>query len=206
MQNVSLPISDDVIKSLHIGDPVQLSGTMITGRDAAHKWMVETFIKQTRQPEGDDQDVYDAIKLILAGGAIYHCGPVVTGLDTKDYKFAAAGPTTSTREEIYQADVMRHFGMRAVVGKGGMGANTLAACGEMPAVYLHAIGGAAALIARTVVNVKGVHKMDFGVPEAMWVIEVENFPAVVTMDSHGNSLHADIDTSSKAVLDRLVSA
>ena len=100
MQNVSLPISDDVIKSLHIGDPVQLSGTMITGRDAAHKWMVETFIKQTRQPEGDDQDVYDAIKLILAGGAIYHCGPVVTGLDTKDYKFAAAGPTTSTREEI----------------------------------------------------------------------------------------------------------
>jgi len=127
-------------------------------------------------------------------------------LDTKDYKFAAAGPTTSTREEIYQADVMRHFGMRAVVGKGGMGANTLAACGEMPAVYLHAIGGAAALIARTVVNVKGVHKMDFGVPEAMWVIEVENFPAVVTMDSHGNSLHADIDTSSKAVLDRLVSA
>lgn len=206
MQNVSLPISDDVIKSLHIGDPVQLSGTMITGRDAAHKWMIETFIKQTRQPEGDDQDVYDAIKLILAGGAIYHCGPVVTGLDTKDYKFAAAGPTTSTREEIYQADVMRHFGMRAVVGKGGMGANTLAACGEMPAVYLHAIGGAAALIARTVVNVKGVHKMDFGVPEAMWVIEVENFPAVVTMDSHGNSLHADIDTSSKAVLDRLVSA
>jgi fumarate hydratase class I len=206
MQNVSLPISDDVIKSLHIGDPVQLSGTMITGRDAVHKWMVETFIKQTRQPEGDDQDVYDAIKLILAGGAIYHCGPVVTGLDTKDYKFAAAGPTTSTREEIYQADVMRHFGMRAVVGKGGMGANTLAACGEMPAVYLHAIGGAAALIARTVVNVKGVHKMDFGVPEAMWVIEVENFPAVVTMDSHGNSLHADIDTSSKAVLDRLVSA
>ena len=206
MQNVSLPISDDVIKSLHIGDPVQLSGTMITGRDAVHKWMVETFIKQTRQPEGDDQDVYDAIKLILAGGAIYHCGPVVTGLDTKDYKFAAAGPTTSTREEIYQADVMRHFGMRAVVGKGGMGANTLAACGVMPAVYLHAIGGAAALIARTVVNVKGVHKMDFGVPEAMWVIEVENFPAVVTMDSHGNSLHADIDTSSKAVLDRLVSA
>jgi fumarate hydratase class I len=206
MQNVSLPISDDVIKSLHIGDPVQLSGTMITGRDAAHKWMVETFIKQTRQPEGDDQDVYDAIKLILAGGAIYHCGPVVTGLDTKDYKFAAAGPTTSTREEIYQADVMRHFGMRAAVGKGGMGANTLAACGEVPAVYLHAIGGAAALIARTVVNVKGVHKMDFGVPEAMWVIEVENFPAVVTMDSHGNSLHADIDTSSKAVLDRLVSA
>jgi|TARA_Y100000310_G_scaffold278823_1_gene297570 fumarate hydratase class I len=206
MQKVSLPISDEVIRSLHIGDPVQLSGTMITGRDAAHKWMVETFIKKTRDPQGSDQDVYDAIKPILEGGAIYHCGPVVTGLDTKEYRFAAAGPTTSTREEIYQADVMDHFGMRAVVGKGGMGARTLAACGELPGVYLHAIGGAAALIAKTVVEVKGVYKMEFGVPEALWVIEVQDFPAVVTMDSHGNSLHADIDSSSKAVLDQLISA
>jgi|TARA_B100000315_G_scaffold232813_1_gene245378 fumarate hydratase class I len=206
MQKVSLPISDEVIRSLHIGDPVQLSGTMITGRDAAHKWMVETFIKKTHDPQGSDQDVYDAIKPILEGGAIYHCGPVVTGLDTKEYRFAAAGPTTSTREEIYQADVMDHFGMRAVVGKGGMGARTLAACGELPGVYLHAIGGAAALIAKTVVEVKGVYKMEFGVPEALWVIEVQDFPAVVTMDSHGNSLHADIDSSSKAVLDQLISA
>ncbi len=206
MQKVSLPISDEVIRSLHIGDPVQLSGTMITGRDAAHKWMVETFIKKTRDPQGDDQDVYDAIKPILDRGAIYHCGPVVTGLDAQEYRFAAAGPTTSTREEIYQADVMDHFGMKAVIGKGGMGARTLAACGELPGVYLHAIGGAAALIAQTVVKVKGVHKMDFGVPEAMWVVEVQDFPAVVTMDSHGNSLHADIESTSKAVLDQLISA
>ena len=93
-----------------------------------------------------------------------------------------------------------------MIGKGGMGAKTLAACGEVPGVYLHAIGGAAALIGRTVVAVKNVYKMEFGVPEAMWLIEVKDFPAVVTMDAHGNSLHADIETSSKAALDQLVSA
>ena len=85
---------------------------------------------------------------------------------------------------------MQHFGVRAVIGKGGMGARTLAACQAAPAVYLHAIGGAATLIAQTVTRVLGVHKLDFGVPEAMWVIEVKAFPAVVTMDAHGQSLHA----------------
>jgi fumarate hydratase class I len=179
---------------------------MITGRDAVHKWMSDTFIKKTRQPQGDDLEVYDAIKKLLVGSAIYHCGPVVAGLDTKQYKFVAAGPTTSTREEPYQGDVMKHFNIRGVIGKGGMGAKTSAACKDVPGVYLHAIGGAASLIAQTVTKVIGVYKLDFGVPEAMWVIEVKDFPAVVTMDAHGNSLHADIENKSKAALEKLLAA
>src|SRR5512140_3869838 len=115
--------------------------------------MVETFIKKTRQPSAEDLQVYEAIKPLFNGGAIYHCGPVVAGLDTKQYRFVAAGPTTSTREEPYQGDVMRHFNLQAVIGKGGMGKKTLDACKEVPGVYLHAIGGAASLIAQTVVKV-----------------------------------------------------
>lgn len=206
MRNVSLPIDDDVIRDLKVGDPVRLSGAMMTGRDAVHKWMIETFIKKTREPHGDDLAVYEAIKPLLAGSAIYHCGPVVAGLDTKDYRFVAAGPTTSIREEPYQGDVMRHFNVKAVIGKGGMGPKTLAACQEVPGVYLHAIGGAAALIGKTVVKVMGVHKLDFGVPEAMWVIEVKDFPAVVTMDAHGGSLHAVVESRSKEVLEQLIAA
>ncbi len=194
----------ETVRELKVGDPVQLSGVMLTGRDAAHKWMVETFIKKTRAPQGDDLAVYQAIRSLLQGGAIYHCGPVVARLDTGNYRFVAAGPTTSTREEPYQGDVMRHFGIRAVIGKGGMGPKTLAACGEAPGVYLHAIGGAASLIARTVEQVLGVHKLDFGVPEALWVIEVRDFPAVVTMDAHGNSLHAEVEQKSKVALERLL--
>ena len=206
MQQVTMPISDEVIRSLKVGDPVTLNGIMLTGRDTAHKWMIDTFIKKTRPPQGDDLKVYKAIRPLLAGGAIYHCGPVVAGLDTKEYRFVAAGPTTSTREEPYQGDVMRHFNVKGVIGKGGMGPKTLAACQEVPGVYLHAIGGAATLIAQTVTRVVGVYKYDFGVPEALWVIEVKDFPAVVTMDSHGGSLHAQIEKDSKAALERLLAA
>ena len=204
MREITIPIDDETIRSLKVGEPVTLSGVMMTGRDAAHKWMIETFIKKTREPQGDDLEVYEAIKPLLAGGVIYHCGPVVSGLDTKDYKFVAAGPTTSTREEPYQADVMKHFNAKGVIGKGGMGLKTLAGCQEVPFVYFHAIGGAASYIAQAVKKVLGVYKLDFGVPEAMWVIEVKNFPVVVTMDSNGGSQHAVIEQASKKVLDELL--
>jgi len=205
MRAVKIPISDKMIHSLKVGDPVSLSGVMITGRDTVHKWMSDTFIKKTRLPQGDDQAVYDAIKHLLESGVIYHCGPVVAGLGTGDYRFVAAGPTTSIREEPYQGEVMRHFHVKGVIGKGGMGNRTLAACKEVPGVYLHAIGGAASIIAQSVERVLGVYKLDFGVPEAMWVIEVKDFPVVVTMDAHGNSLHADVEARSKVVLDELLS-
>ena len=204
MKNLSIPIPDKDIRSLKCGDPVSLSGTLITGRDTVHKWMVETFIKKTRQPAGDDLKVYEAIKPLLDGGALYHCGPVVAGLDTGNYRFVAAGPTTSTREEPYQGDVMRHFNLKVVIGKGGMGPKTLTACHEVPGVYLHAIGGAASLIAQSVQKVVGVHKLDFGVPEAIWVIEVKDFPVFVTMDAHNHSLHADVEARSKETLERLL--
>ena len=205
MRNVTIPIRDEVIRDLKVDKPVTLTGTMLTGRDAVHKWMIDTFIKKTRTPKGDDLEVYEAIKPLLAGSIIYHCGPVVAGLDSGDYKFVAAGPTTSIREEPYQGDVMHHFGIKGVIGKGGMGAKTLAACQEVPGVYFHAVGGAASLIAQSVQKVQAVYKLDFGVPEAIWVIEVKDFPVVVTMDAHGNSLHAEIEGKSQEVLDKLLS-
>ena len=203
MKSITTPITDEAIRDLKVGDAVSLSGMMVTGRDAVHKWMMETFIKKTREPQGDDLQVYEELKKLLNGSVIYHCGPVVSGLDTKDYKFVAAGPTTSIREEPYQADVMKHFNLKGVIGKGGMGTKTLKGCEETPAVYFHAIGGAASYIAKTVVKVHGVFKMDFGVPEAIWVIEVKDFPVVVTMDSHGGSQHAVIESESKNVLEDL---
>jgi len=201
-----MPLSDESIRSLKVGDSILLNGIMITGRDAAHKWMVDTFITKTREPQGDDLDVYEALRKYLAGGVIYHCGPVVAGLDTKEYKFVAAGPTTSIREEPYQGMVMKHFNAKGVIGKGGMGPKTLAACREVPGVYLHAIGGAASLIAQSVTRVLGVYKLDFGVPEAMWVTEITDFPAVVTMDSHGGSLHATVEQHSRQKLQELLAS
>jgi fumarate hydratase subunit beta len=204
MKSLHLPLSGDSIRELNVGDAVLLNGVMITGRDTVHKWLTDTFIKQTRTPSGDDLQVYEGLKPLLDGGVIYHCGPVVAGLDTRQYRFVAAGPTTSIREEPYQGDVMRHFNLRGVIGKGGMGAKTLAACQEVPGVYLHAIGGAASLIAQTVTRVIGVYKLEFGVPEAMWVIEVKDCPVVVTMDSHGGSLHAEVEARSAAALQELL--
>jgi fumarate hydratase subunit beta len=204
MRTLNMPLSDEAVRDLKVGDPVLLNGIMVTGRDAAHKWMVDTFIKNTRQPVGDDLEVYAALKPLLAGSVIYHCGPVVAGLDTKQYKFVAAGPTTSIREEPYQGMVMKHFNLKGVIGKGGMGPKTLAACQEVPGVYLHAIGGAASLIAQSVTRVIGVYKLEFGVPEAMWVTEIKDFPVVVTMDSHGGSLHATVEAHSRAVLKELL--
>ena len=204
MYNLSIPISDENILQLKVGDSVSLSGVMITGRDTVHKWMIETFIKETRQMEGDDIQVYQAIKPLLNGGVLYHCGPIVAGLETGDYRFVAAGPTTSIREEPYQGDIMRHFNLKAVIGKGGMGPKTLTACHQVPGVYLHAIGGAASLIAQSVQRVIDVHKLDFGVPEAMWVIEIKDLPLVVTMDAHNNSIHAEVETRSMVELEKLL--
>ena len=205
MKQIQLPFDETQVRDLRVGDPVALSGVMVTGRDEVHKWMIDTFIRKTRTPQGDDLAVYQAILPLLQGSAIYHCGPVVAGLDSQEYRFVAAGPTTSIREEPYQSEVMHHFKIRGVIGKGGMGPKTLAACQEVPGVYLHAIGGAASLIAQTVKRVLGVYKLEFGVPEAMWVIEVEDFPAVVTMDAHGGSLHAEVAAKSKAALEELYS-
>lgn len=204
MKEITIPISPDTIKSLQIGDTVALTGVLATGRDTVHKWMIDTFIRKTREPEGDDLEVYEAIKPMFKESLIYHCGPVVSGLDTGEYKFVAAGPTTSIREEPYQSEVLHHFDMRGVIGKGGMGANTLQACQDVPAAYFHAIGGAATLIAQSVEKVIGVYKLSFGVPEAIWVLKVKGFPVVVTMDAHGASIHDEVEEESRRKLERLL--
>ncbi len=202
--HLTVPISEEAVRSLQVGDTVSLSGVIVTGRDAAHKYMVETFIRPAAVPESE-RALYEELRRLLAGGAIYHCGPVVRQREDGRWEFVAAGPTTSIREEPYQADVIAHFGLRGVIGKGGMGLRTLRACQEYGAVYLHAVGGAATLIADAVKEVLTVYKKDeFGVPEAFWVIRVENLPLVVTMDSHGRSIHEEVRTASEERLRQLV--
>jgi fumarate hydratase, class I len=177
------PLSEDDVRKLKAGDIVLLSGTVYTGRDEVHKYLCK----------GGDLP-------ILKDGVIYHCGPVV--LEEKgSYRVIAAGPTTSIREEPYQADIIARYGIKAVIGKGGMGAKTLQACKEHGCVYLHGIGGAAQIYARCVEQVEGVHlKEKFGSPEAVWVLRVKDFPAVVTMDAHGQSLHQEVADMSKGRL------
>ncbi len=201
MRKLTLPLDENTIRSLHVGDPVLLSGVMLTGRDTAHTYFLDELLKDPI-PESE-VEVGKAVRRILHGGAIYHCGPVVKK-ENETWTFVAAGPTTSIREEPYEADVIKHFGVRVVIGKGGMGKKTLAACQEHGAIYLHAIGGAATLIARSVTQVESVYKLEFGVPEALWRIRVEDFPGVVTMDSHGKSIHEDIRAASQRALEGLL--
>ncbi len=203
--HLSIPISDDEIKQLRVGDQVFLSGVMVTGRDAAHTFIIDNFVTTEGNPPSSEAALYGKLQELLKGSAIYHCGPVVSQDETGKWRFVAAGPTTSIREEPYQADVMEHFALKAVVGKGGMGDKTLQGCADHTYVYLHAVGGAASLIANSVKEVLDVYKKDeFGVPEAFWVIRVESFPAVVTMDVHGQSIHARVEAASKKKLAALI--
>ena len=204
MLRLTTPISDEEIRSLKVGDTVYLNGVIMTGRDAAHKFMIEHFIRNEPQP--DEMELNEKLKELLDGGVIYHCGPVVKQHEDGSYSFVAAGPTTSIREEVYEPEVIAYYNLKGVIGKGGMGPNTLKACQEEPAVYFHAIGGAASLIAQAVKEVITVYKLEFGVPEAMWVIRVEDFPVVVTMDSHGNSIHEQVAAQSQAKFAELVAA
>jgi fumarate hydratase class I len=176
------------MRALKVGDVVIISGELFTGRDAVHAYLM-------KNPPPVD----------LQGAALYHCGPVMLK-QGDEWTVKAAGPTTSIREEPYQADVIRRYGVRAVIGKGGMGPKTLAALGDHGAVYLNGIGGAAQFYARTVEKVLGVHLMEFGIPEAMWHLKVNGFVAVVTMDAHGNSLHADVESATAQALGALQTA
>src|SRR5947209_4295278 len=172
------PFTDEEVRSLKVGDVVLISGPMFTGRDAVHSHLMK------HEPPVD-----------LHGSVLYHCGPVVVK-EGERWRVTAAGPTTSIREEPYQGEIIKRFGLRAVIGKGGMGAKQLAAMKEHGAVYLNAIGGAAQFYARSIKQVDGVSLLEFGTPEAMWHLTVEDFPAIVTMDAHGHSLHSDVEQES----------
>ena len=182
------PLAEETVRALKVGDVVLVNGEMYTGRDQVHAYLM-------KNPPPVD----------LNGAVLYHCGPVM--LKQGDgWVVKAAGPTTSSREEPYQHHVIRSYGVRAVVGKGGMGERTLEAMKDAGAVYLHAIGGAAQVYARVVEKVLGVSLLEFGIPEAMWHLKVKNFLAIVTMDAHGNSLHADVQKATGEALEALQKA
>jgi tartrate/fumarate subfamily iron-sulfur-dependent hydro-lyase beta chain len=187
LQQLSTPFTEETIRALNVRDMVHLSGVIYTGRDAVHKYLHEGG----RCP------------VSLENGVLYHCGPVVMKERGK-WVATAAGPTTSGREEPYQAGLIERYTLRAVIGQGGMGARTLAACAKVGCVYLQAIGGAAQILAACVTEVLGVCLEEFGSPEAIWAFRVKDFPAVVTMDAHGNSLHAAVLERSQERLKQLV--
>jgi fumarate hydratase class I len=180
------PLSEEKVRALKVGDIALIDGPVITGRDAAHHHLM-----------------HHEAPCNLQGAILYHCGPVMLR-EGAQWRTVAAGPTTSIREEPYEADIIHRFGLRAVMGKGGMGERTRAALKEFGAVYLHAIGGAAQFYARCLPKVQGVYLLEeLGIPEAMWVFEAHNFPAIVTMDSHGGSLHAEVTAATGAELEKI---
>jgi fumarate hydratase subunit beta len=190
MIRLEAPFSEDKIRALKVGDMVEISGVVYTGRDAVHKWL----------HEGNTPPVS------LKDAIIYHCGPVVMKKKGK-WVVTAAGPTTSTREEPYQAGIIEKHGLRAVIGKGGMGEKTRQACQKFGCVYLHAVGGAAQVLAESIKEVENVYLLEkFGSPEAIWQLRVESFPVVVTIDAHGNSLHKEVEASSAEKLSGLMAA
>lgn len=191
------PFTEGKIRALKVGDMVEIYGLIYTGRDAVHKWLHEG-----NEPPREEVDLRDAV--------IYHCGPVVMEKKgaggQKKFVVTAAGPTTSTREEPYQAGIIEKFGVKAVIGKGGMGEKTRQACQKHGCVYLHAVGGAAQVLAQAIQEVEGVYGLEkFGSPEAIWKLRVEKFPVVVTIDAHGNSLHKEMEASSATALQDIYS-
>ena len=189
MKKLNFPFNEKEIRKLRVGDMVLISGKLFTGRDAIHKYL----------HEGNKSPVS------LKNQIIYHCGPVVIEKGKGDYEVKAAGPTTSIREEPYQWEVMRDHGIVGVIGKGGMGKKTLDGCSKYGCVYFHAIGGAAQVLAQQIKSVDNVYlKEKFGSPEAIWELTVEDFPVVVTMDSHGGSLHEKVEADSKKALGEIL--
>jgi tartrate/fumarate subfamily iron-sulfur-dependent hydro-lyase beta chain len=191
MISLTAPFTEEKIRALKVGDEVAISGVLFTGRDAVHKYLHDGG----RLPEG----------VSFRDGLLYHCGPVVIKDERGEWKCVAAGPTTSAREEPYQGQIIREFGLRGVIGKGGMGERTLQACREQGCVYLHAVGGAAQVLGECITRVRNVYFLkEFGSPEAVWEFEVKDFPAVVTMDAHGGSLHQEVFAASEKALAELL--
>jgi fumarate hydratase class I len=196
IKRLKTPLSEEDVLSLKIEDMVLISGRIVTGRDKVHRFLAN------ERPDKKE------IPFELEGGIIYHCGPIIKDISeeqksksaevqkplTSELKIIASGPTTSMRVEMYEAEVIETYGIRGIIGKGGMGEKTLNALKQYGCVYLHTVSGAAAYLADMIKSVVGGWKVEeFGMSEAMWLLEVEDFPAIVTMDAHGNSLHKNIE-------------
>jgi len=192
VKTIKLPLTKKEVLKLKVGDVVLINGLIVTGRDKIHKLLA------------DEKPLKKDIPFDLNGTILYHCGPVVKEV-SGEYKVIAAGPTTSIRVEIYEHKIISNYGIKGIMGKGGMGEHTLKAMKEKGCVYFHTIGGAAAYLADRIKRVAGVWKLEeFGMTEAMWLLEVEDFPAIVTMDAHGKSLHEEIEKRSYSNLKKLL--
>jgi len=175
-----VPLSEEDMRKLRVGDIVYLTGVVHTARDAAHRRIIE-YLREGKLLPFD-----------LRGGVIYHCGPVVAKKDGQ-WVVVAGGPTTSARMELYEYEVIEKLNVRVVIGKGGMGKRTAEACAKYGAVYATYTGGAGVLAAQSIKRVIDVHWLDLGIPEAVWVFEVEDFgPLVVAIDSAGRNLIEEV--------------
>lgn len=185
------PLSEADVRALRIGDTVKLSGSIFTARDRAHKYLIE-------------EATPDTIEFSLNGGVLYHCGPLVRKKDG-GFQLVVAGPTTSNRMNPYEADVIAKYGVRAIIGKGGMDDATLAALQKYGCAYLSAVSGAAVVLARYVTRILNAYKLkEFGMPECFWEFEVSEFPTIVTMDTGGQSIHKQVEQASSERLKRLL--
>jgi len=189
--NLKTPIPEQDIRNLRVGDIVAITGKIFTARDAIHHGLATGKF---------------TLPVDWQGGVVYHCGPVVVK-EGGNWVVKAAGPTTSIREEPYEHDIIKKFGIRAIIGKGGMGEKTSKACAEYGCAYIHAIGGAAQVLAQRIIRVSNVYFLEeVGAPEAIWEFEVEGFTGVVTMDATGASLHREILHASEEKLAKLIGA
>lgn len=190
MYKINFPTDDEgLIRTLNIMDEIEISGRVITARDEGHKFLVAGL---NGELEGEDLKTFEALREELRGSMIYHAGPV-TKEEDGEYEIIALGPTTSIREEPYTARIIQELGIRAVAGKGGMGADSSVAFKEHGAVYVQLCGGAGALLADRIVAVKGVYMLEkFGAAEAFWLLEIDKLPGIVSMDSHDRSLHENV--------------
>lgn len=194
VKKIRLPLSRSDILSLHAGDTVSITGHLVTGRDKLHRYLCNEKPRKNQIPFN------------LEGSILYHCGPIVEKTP-QGYRCIAAGPTTSMRVEQYVSGIMAAYGIRGLMGKGGMGERTLEALSDYGCAYLNAVGGAAVYLAHRVKQIAGVWRLEeFGMAEAMWILEVNDFPAIVTMDSFGKNLHDEIEKKSRRVFEKLLKA
>ncbi len=174
------PISEEDVRKLKVNDVIYITGTMVTARDSAHKRALGFFKEGKEMP------------INLEGLAVFHCGPIVRKEDDK-WTVVAAGPTTSTRMDLFEDEFIKAFKVRVVIGKGGMGRRTTEGMKKYGAVYGAFTGGAAVLAAKAIKNVRSVEWFDLGMPEALWILEVEDFgPLIVAIDTHGNNVFEDV--------------
>ena len=189
---IETPLTETEARGLRVGDCVLINGFLLTARDKVHKYLA------SERPEPGD------LPFELSGAVLYHCGPLMKE-ENGGPVVVAAGPTTSQRMQMYEPYVIRHYGVRGVIGKGGMSGDVVRVMQETGAVYFHAVGGAGALLAGRIKKIEGVWMLEeFGLAEAMWAFRVEDFPAVVTIDATGASLHTDVEKLSKDRLSRLL--